>query len=125
MPEVLNLKRHTISFKHAFVGIWHTLKTQPNLQIHCTIAALVLSAAWYFGISRFEWLIILFTIMWVITAEMINTAIESMVNLITKEYHQEAKVAKDVAAGMVLIGALGSIVVGLFIFVPYLVNSFN
>jgi diacylglycerol kinase len=122
MATSLHLRKHTISFKYAFDGIVHTFKTQPNLRIHVTVAFLVLIASWFLRVSPLEWLILLFTIMWVITAEMINTALESIVNLITHEFHQEAKVAKDVAAGMVLVGAIGSVIVGIVIFVPYLLK---
>jgi diacylglycerol kinase len=122
MPEYLHLTHHTVSFKRAFEGIRHTFRTQPNLRIHLVTAIIVLIFGVYFGLSRFEWLLILFTIMWVITAEMLNTSLESIVNLITHEYRQEAKIAKDVAAGMVLIGALGAVIVGLVIFTPYLLK---
>lgn len=120
MPPSLNLTKHHISFKHAFEGLRHTVITQPNLRIHSFIALIVLLAAALFQVNRLEWLILLFTIMWVLTAEMVNTSIESIVNLITHEYRQEAKVAKDVGAGMVLVAALGAVIVGLIIFVPYI-----
>lgn len=120
MPDPLHLKRHTVSFGHAFRGLLYTVKTQPNLRIHLTVALVVILAGWYVQLTRFEWLVLLFTIAWVITAEMLNTAIESMVNLITQEYHTYAKHAKDVSAAMVLIAAIMAVVVGLFIFIPYL-----
>jgi diacylglycerol kinase len=112
------LKRHTISFRYAFSGLWHTIKTQPNLRIHLTIATLVTISGYLLKISSLEWVIIVFTFLWVIVSEMINTSIESVVDLITTTKHQEAKIAKDVAAGMVLVGAIGSVIVGLIIFLP-------
>jgi undecaprenol kinase len=115
---------HTISFKHAFSGLIHTFSSQPNLRIHLTIALLVLLAGWWFGITRMEWIILLFTIMWVIVSEMINTVIEAVCDLLSTEYHRSIKVAKDVAAGMVLVGAMGSIIIGLIIFTPYLLKLF-
>jgi diacylglycerol kinase len=121
MAQKVNLKRHTISFKHAFDGIFYTFKSQPNLRIHLTIASIVIFFGIILKLSTIEWLIILFTIMWVIVSEMINTSLEAIVNLITDEYHQQAKVAKDVAAGMVLIGAIGSLIVGLAVFIPHLI----
>jgi len=72
----------------------------------------------YFEISYIEWLVILFTFNMVIVAEMVNTSIESMVDLITLERREDAKIAKDVSAGMVLISALSSVIIGMYIFLP-------
>jgi len=123
MSPRAKLYRHTISFHHAFEGIIYVFKTQPNMIVHlcATVAVVILGTLYH--ISRTEWLILLFTILWVIVSEMINTSIETMVDLITKEHRIEAKIAKDVAAGMVLIGAIGAIIVGLVIFLPYIVKS--
>ena len=115
-------RRHSISFKHAFAGLCYTIKTQPNLRIHFTIAALVTLAGIYFRLNYIEWLIILFTFLWVIVSEMINTSLEAIVDLIIDTKHQQAKIAKDVAAGMVLVGALGSVIIGLVIFLPKIIN---
>lgn len=112
--------RHTVSFKYAFQGLWYTIKTQPNLRIHLTIAFIVTIAGILLQLSYVEWLIILFTFLWVIVSEMINTALEAIVDLITDTKHHQAKIAKDVAAGMVLVGALGSIIIGMVIFLPKL-----
>jgi len=119
------MRRHYISFKAAFEGLFYTIKTQPNLRIHFTIGTLVVLAGLIFGLSSLEWVAIVFTILWVIVSEMINTSVESIVDLVTKEYQIEAKVAKDVAAGMVLVGAFGSIVVGLIIFLPHITKFFK
>jgi diacylglycerol kinase len=114
-------RRHTISFKHALDGILHTLKHQPNMRLHAISAFLVLLVGIALKVNRFEWLILLFTIMWVMVSEMINTSIEAMVDLISKEYSHEAKIAKDVAAGMVLVGAIGAVVVAVVIFIPKII----
>lgn len=118
-------RKHTISFYHAIMGVWHAIKTQPNLKVHLLIGAMVVLAGWWFDISRIEWLIILFTIMWVLVSEMINTSIEAVVDLISKEYSVEAKIAKDVAAGVVLVGAVGAVIVGVVIFGPYIFRIVN
>jgi diacylglycerol kinase len=120
MSEKLHLNRHGISFSHAFAGIRHTFTSQPNLRIHTAVAVLVVIMAFWLRVTRLEWLILLFTLMWVITAEMVNTSVESIVNLITHEYREEAKIAKDVSAGLVLIGAIGAVIVGCVIFLPYI-----
>ena len=116
----MKLHHHTISFKHAAEGVGHAFRSQPNFRVHCLIAILVLIAGWYYRLSSLEWGIIVFTILWVLLSEMMNTVVESMVDLITTEYRQQAKIAKDVAAGMVLIGAVGSIIIGIIIFLPKL-----
>ncbi|KKP29236.1 MAG: diacylglycerol kinase [Candidatus Nomurabacteria bacterium GW2011_GWF1_31_48] len=112
------IRRHTVSFKHAVDGIWHTLRTQPNFRFHTIAAISVILAGIYFEISYFEWLVVLFTFNMVFVAEMVNTSIEAMVDLISLERRQDAKVAKDVSAGMVLVSALSAIAIGVYIFLP-------
>lgn len=119
------MTKHTISFKHAFSGIFYFFRTQPNFRIHLLATIVVLIAAFYFQVTRSEWLILLLTITMVLVAEMLNTAVESMTDLITIKRHKHAKIAKDVAAGMVLSTAILSILVGLVIFAPYLSTSFR
>lgn len=114
------LKRHTISFRHAFDGVFWAVKTQPNFRVHLCISFFVLLFAKIFVVTRVELLILLFTILLGLASEMVNTALESMTDLITKEYRTEAKIAKDVAAGMMLVISIGATVVGLVIFIPYL-----
>lgn len=104
------------SFKCAVKGIIYALKTQRNIIIQLCIAILAIAFGLVFKISIIEWAIIIFTIMFVIFAEMLNTAIESTVDLITEEYNEKAKIAKDVAAGAVLVSAINAICMGLIIF---------
>lgn len=114
------MRQHHISFKNAIAGLFWAIRTQPNFQIHfiCAIAALVLGT--YLQITRTEMLMIIFTILLGLTGEMLNTAVESVTDLVTKEWRQEAKIAKDVAAGMMLTIALGALIIAGYIFVPYL-----
>lgn len=119
MKEIL--RKHTISFKNAFAGLGWALRTQPNFRVHLVLAVIALGLSWYFRITRTEWAIIIFTIVLGLTAEFINTAIESMTDLITHEWRADAKVAKDVAAGMMLTVAVGAVIVACFVFAPYLV----
>jgi diacylglycerol kinase len=114
------LKKHKISFKNAFAGIAWAIRTQPNFRVHITFSILAIFLAAYFRITHVEWTIIIFTIILGLTAELINTALESMTDLITTEWRQEAKVAKDVAAGMMLTVAAGAVIVACFVFLPYL-----
>lgn len=112
------------SFKYAFEGVWHALKNNRNLRIHFAVAFIVIILSIIFHINSYEKGILGITILIVICSEMINTSLEEMVNLITQEHRKEAKIAKDAAAGMVLVAALGSVVIGVFIFAPYISKLF-
>lgn len=112
------LHKHTISFKNAFSGLWWALSTQPNFRIHLVLSAVALFLAYYLEIPAVETCIIVFTIVLGLSAEMINTAIESMTDLITKEWRTEAKIAKDVSAGMMLTVAIGAVIIACIIFGP-------
>lgn len=109
------------SFKYAFQGIITSFKTERNMKIHVIIMILVIIAGILLKISNVEWFtcIILFTL--VISAELFNTAIETVVDMITTEKNEKAKIAKDVSAGAVLILAIGSAIVGLMIFIPKII----
>lgn len=114
------IHQHTISFKHAFEGLLWAFRTQPNFRIHIFFSTLALVLGYTFNISPIEWIVIIFTIILGITGEMINTAIEAVTDLVTQEWRKEAKIAKDVAAGMMLFIAVGAVVIGLIIFAPYI-----
>ena len=103
------------SFNYAVSGIIYTLKTERNMRVHFIIAILVILISLFFDFSRVE-LLLFFTITLVLMAEMINTAIERVVDLITEDYHPLARLAKDIAAGGVLIAAINSLVVGYLLF---------
>ena len=106
------------SFKHAGRGLWYALSTQPNMQVHLILTIIVLGLSFYLRVSYLEFLIIIFTIGMVLIAEMVNTSIEAMTDLITIKYSKHAKIAKDVSAGMVLITAIIAVIVALIIFIP-------
>lgn len=110
------------SFACAFSGISHCIRHERNMKIHCTAAVLVLIFSIYFRLSLVEWLFILFAIGGVLSLELINTALERSVDLMTKEYHPLAKQAKDAAAGAVLIYAILSAIIGCVIFLPKILN---
>lgn len=104
------------SFNFAFEGIIYAFKTQRNMKIHFIVAIIILSFSLFFDLSRLEILILILTISMVIITEMINTSIEMTIDLITDKYHIFAKIAKNVAAGAVLISAINSIIVAYLIF---------
>lgn len=111
------------SFHYAWQGIVYSVRNNQNVRILIGVAILVILASYFFGISGFEMGILAVMVLLVISAEMINTSIEEMTNLIKKEHSQEAKIAKDVSAGMVLIVSAGSFIVGLIIFIPHVLRS--
>ena len=111
------------SFGHAFRGVGVLLRTQPNARIHAAATILVIAAGVSFGISRLEWALIALAVAIVWAAEALNTAIEFLVDLASPDLHPLAAKAKDVAAGAVLVAALGSAIVGVMVFGPYALNS--
>lgn len=106
------------SFKFAFEGWWWVLKTQHNAWIHAFVTIVVFGLALWLRVGRIEWAILLLTIMTVWMAEFMNTAVEAVVDMVSPEFHPLAKVAKDVAAASVLLGAIGAVLVGLIILGP-------
>jgi diacylglycerol kinase len=112
------------SFRHASAGLAYCFRTQRNFRIHVTIALLVTLAGIILTLSWVEWAVVATLIVVVLSAEMVNTMVEALVDLVTRQYHPLAKVAKDVAAGVVLLSAIGSVVVGALIFLPKIVALF-
>jgi diacylglycerol kinase len=108
------------SFGYAFAGLAYCFRTQRNFRIHISIGLLGAVVGVLLGLSVVEWAVFAAMVTLVLAAEMVNTMIESLVDLVTQQYHPLAKVAKDVAAGIVLLTAIGSVVVGLLIFLPKL-----
>ena len=104
------------SFNYAFEGIIHVLRTQRNMRIHFMVAAGVLIAAVSIGVTRMELIALLLAIAFVMFAEMINTAIEGAVDVSTTSFDPNAKLAKDIAAGAVLIATVTAVAVGYLIF---------
>ncbi|MBN1810550.1 MAG: diacylglycerol kinase family protein [Anaerolineae bacterium] len=106
------------SFRHAFAGLWHALRTQRNTRIHLTIAAGVIALGLWLGLSYTQWAVLALTIGFVLVSEMLNTVAESLVDLVSPEYHPQAKIVKDVTAGAVLLGAILAVIVGLLVLGP-------
>jgi len=104
------------AFGYAFEGIAYSVRTQHNMRIHLVIAVCVLIISIFLRLTPLEWAIILICIGLVIMTEMLNTAIEAIVDLVSPEYHNLAKVSKDLGAGMVVIFASLSAVVGSIVF---------
>jgi undecaprenol kinase len=111
------------SFGYAYQGISYTFRTQRNFRIHIALALLATLLGLWLGLSWGEWAVLALTVTLVLVAEMTNTMIESLVDLVTQEYHPLAKVAKDVSAGIVLVTAIGAAAIGVFLFLPKLLEA--
>ena len=107
-------------FGYAFHGLWYALRTQRNVPVHVTIASLAILMGIVLHISAVEFAMIFVAIAGVFIAEMFNTVFELCVDLASPEYHPLAKTAKDVSAGAVLLSAILSVVIGLFVLGPHL-----
>jgi diacylglycerol kinase (ATP) len=104
------------SMNYSLSGIIHAFKTEKNVRIHLTISVFVITASILLHVTRFELIAIVISITLVIFAELINTAVEAVVDLITDEYHELARIAKNVAAGAVTLTAINALVVGYLVF---------
>lgn len=120
VKEEHSVKALIKSFQHAFCGILTSFVIGRNIKVHYIAALAAILGGLYFGISKVEFLIILLVSTQVICLEMVNTAIERTVDLVTSEYHIYAKIAKDVAAGAVLVAAIFATIIGGIIFLPYI-----
>ncbi|QBD78292.1 diacylglycerol kinase family protein [Ktedonosporobacter rubrisoli] len=112
-------------FGYAFNGLWYALRTQRNARVHAIIATLAIILGIVLHISALEFAMVFVAITGVFIAEMFNTVFELCIDIATPEYHPLAKIAKDVAAGAVLLSALLSIIIGIFIFGPHLLALFQ
>jgi diacylglycerol kinase (ATP) len=104
------------SLNWAFEGVIHVLRTQRNMRIHFALATIVLILAFSYGVTKLELMALLVAISFVLIAEMVNTAIEATIDLATTSFDPLAKVAKDIAAGAVLIAAVNAVVIGYLVF---------
>jgi diacylglycerol kinase len=108
------------SFNYAIKGILYALAKERNMRIHVLAACAAVAVGLYLDLSHLEWGLLTITITLVMVVEMINTAVEKTVDIMTREYHPLAKAAKNVAAGAVLLTAISAVVMAYIIFVPYL-----
>lgn len=108
------------SFKYAIEGFISSFKTERNMKIHILMAILVIIAGIVVKLNLIEWCICVFAIVIVISGELFNTAIETIVDMISPEKNEKAKLIKDISAASVLILAIGALIVGLIIFLPHI-----
>jgi len=117
------MKKFFAGFGFAFNGIKYTFNTQLNFRLHCFAAIILGLLCFYLELNRTEWLWIIAAIAIVLMAELANTAIESLVDLVSPEYNIKAGLIKDIAAGMVLIAAIMSLAIGILILLPKIIHA--
>ncbi|MCA9935112.1 MAG: diacylglycerol kinase family protein [Ardenticatenaceae bacterium] len=106
------------SFRYAFDGWWFVLRTQHNAWIHGLVSVAVFIVAFWLRLPRRDWAVLILTVMVVWMAEFMNTAVEAVVDMAMPDPHPLAKIAKDVAAAAVLLGAIGAVIIGLLLMGP-------
>jgi diacylglycerol kinase len=109
-------------FSYAFNGLKYAFSSQINMKFHILATLFVIAAGLFFKIENWEWIAIVLCISLVMALELVNTAIEKLTDLSTKEIHPLAKIVKDCAAAAVLIAAIGAAVAGCIIFIPHIAN---
>lgn len=112
----MKIRKLVDSFNYAIEGIIYAVRTQRNMRIHMGVALLVLTACFFYDLSKMELLILTISITIVMAAELVNTAVESAIDATTNYYHPLAKIAKNTAAGAVLVTAVNAVIVGYIIF---------
>ena len=117
------IKKFLNSFTYPIKGLKYAYKNEQNLVVDVGVALLIIFG-FIFRVSTMEWAILVLTIGLVISCELINTAIEAVVDLVTEDYHPLAKVAKDTSAAAVFIFAIVAVIVGIIIFLPKIINIF-
>ncbi|MDD6352483.1 MAG: diacylglycerol kinase family protein [Lachnospiraceae bacterium] len=110
------------SFGYAFQGIGNTIKRERNIKIHLFAVVCVVLVGLLVHLSKTEWLICLVLFGLVISLELVNTAVEAVVDLVTEERKPLAKIAKDAAAGAVLVSAIMAAIIGFWIFIPRIID---
>lgn len=118
-------KSRLVSFRNALEGIWFNLRNEPNFLIQLAIAAVVVSAAAILRLSRSDWMILVAIISVVLAAEVLNTAIEKICDRFLDREDSRVKIIKDSAAGAVLIIAIAAAIIGILVFLPYVLEWIN
>jgi len=118
MNQKFKNRKHKISFKVSARGLVLAFKTQPNFKVMSVFTVLVVLFGFLFNISCVDWMFLVMAIFLVYICEMINTSIEAMVDLITTEWREDAKMAKDIGSGMVLVSVMLSVAIGFLVFLP-------
>lgn len=119
------LRRRAASFQYAVRGVLSALRSEVHLRFHAGVTVMVLGLGFYLELNHMEWALVALAIAAVWSAELLNTAVEALTDLVSPAYHPLAGKAKDVAAGAVLVAALGAAAVGLIVFGERIVDLFR
>lgn len=120
-----SVKKRLLSFKYAFSGIGFMIQTQHNTWIHIIATIIVVFLGVALKVSLTEWCLLIFAIGIVLSSELFNTSIEFLTDLLSPEYQKKAGIVKDIAAGVVLISAIASAIIGLIVFLPRVIHFFS
>lgn len=120
----LGIKRFFKSFKHSMDGLNYAYKYEQSMLIHVVVTLLVLIGGFVLKIDITEWIFVIVLMGTVMGAELLNTAIEAVVDLASPEYHELAKIAKDTASAAVLVFSTSAFIIGLIVFIPKIVSLF-
>jgi len=121
MSKKFSITDRLKSFGYAINGLRYSIRTQHNILIHIILAIIAITLGFLLNISNFEWIAIIIIIGLVISAEIFNTSIEELVNLVSPHKNEKAEIIKDLAAGAVLILAITAFITGLIIFLPKII----
>lgn len=112
------------SFRYAFKGLFAAVQSELNMKVHLLAVVIVVFAGFYFKITSTEWSLVLLCMTFVIALELINTAIEKLLNKLHPEFDETIGLAKDISASAVLFASIIAVIIGAIVFVPYLLNLF-
>jgi diacylglycerol kinase (ATP) len=121
MEKKFSIVKRAKSFTHAGRGVWIVIKTTHNVWVHLFLLCFAVVLGLLFHITQVDWMMLIFAAGLVLSAEAFNTAIEIDIDLTSPDIHPMARDVKDVAAGAVLLAAIAALLIGLCIFVPYLI----
>lgn len=119
------LRDRLLSFKYAFQGLSQVFSNEVNFKIHMAVAILVVGLGVLLGINKTEWLVIIFCIGWVAALEIMNTAVERLVDLVSPQYSDKAKQIKNMTAAGVLVASIVAALAGVMVFLPHFVSLFK
>ena len=117
--ESFSISKRLKSFVYAFAGLKTLLRSEHNAWIHFSATLVVISTGFFFNVNKFEWCLLAIAIGIVFVAELFNTAIEQLTDMVSPEYNEKAKKVKDLAAAGVLVAAIVAVIMGLIVFLPY------
>lgn len=123
--EKFSLSKRLKSFSYAFNGLRTVIKEEHNSRIHIIVSLIVIVCGFIFQISIIEWMLLCFVIGFVISIEILNSAIENLADFVSPEYHNLIKKVKDIAAASVLVSTISSVVIGILIFLPKIILLIN